>query len=370
MKLFIEKSDLIALISTAQKALSSRSPSPILECIYLEAKEGSLKVVCNDSTLQIETCAAADVQLAGCAAVPGRFFGDIVRKLPEGTIDLELKEKDENKVLYIKCGKSKTNIQCMNADEYPLMQMPEEQPSLKIKQGLLKDMIRQTVFATSLDEARPILMGCLFEGQEDQLNVVGLDGYRLAVRREACPVAAPFKAVIPATALNEINKIIGDDETEVSVTFSRNNVLFDLKNTRINAVMLSGEFMKYASIIPKEHQSLLRINRKELLDAIDRASLMAREGKSNLVRFNVNYDQLVITSNSELGNVYEEVSASLTGAELEIAFNSKYMTDVLRSLDDEEVLLHFNNNITPCVIEPTQGSRFLYLVLPVRIFVR
>lgn len=368
MKFSIEKSEFMAAIMTAIKALNSHATSPILEGIYLEANDSGLRIMCSDSSLQIETTVAAHIDANGAVVLPGRLFGDIIRKLPDGTVEISVKEKEGKIAASIRCGGSKTNIQCMNAAEFPVMGSISSDNAIVIDQKTLQDMIKQTVFATSQDQSRPVLTGVFLIASEGSLRMVALDGYRLAMRNEPCVVTGACTAVIPSSSLNEIAKTLSDDDKSVKLSFSYSNIVIDLEHTRINTTLVAGEFMKYEQILPTSYLSRVRANRKDLLDAIERASLMARENKNNLVRFAVGYDKLSITANSEMGSVLEEMTISLMGNELEIAFNSRYLTDVLRTLDDVEVYLDFNTNVSPCVIRSIQGERFLYLVLPVRVF--
>ena len=368
MKFSIEKSDFLAAINTATKALSSHCMTPILEGIYIEANDGGLRIMCSDGSLQIETTVTATVDSIGAVVLPGRLFGDIIRKLPDGTVEAVVKEKEGKVSAAIKCGGSKTNIQCMNAAEFPVMAAMSSDNAIEISQKTLQDMIKQTVFAASADQTRPVLTGVYVTASEGAMRMVALDGYRLALRNEPCVVVGSCAAVIPATSLNEIAKTLSDDDSTVKISFSYSNVLLDLSHTRINSTLVAGEFMKYEQILPASYLSRARANRKELLDAIERASLMARENKNNLIRFSVGLDKITIAANSELGNVLEELPISLMGNEIEIAFNSRYLTDVMRTLDDVDVYLDFNTNVSPCVIRSIQNDRFLFLVLPVRVF--
>lgn len=368
MKFAIEKSDFLAAINTATKALSSHCITPILEGIYVEAGDDGLRIMCSDGSLQIETMIAATVDSIGAVVLPGRLFGDIIRKLPDGTVEVNVKEKDGKVSAAIKCGGSKTNIQCMNAAEFPVMANTSSDNAVDISQKTLQEMIRQTVFAASADQTRPVLTGVFLTAEAGAARMVALDGYRLALRNEPCVVTGKCSAIIPAASLGEIAKTLGDDEASVKISFSYSNILLDLSHTRINSTLVAGEFMKYEQILPASYLSRARANRKELLDAIERASLMARENKNNLIRFSVGLEKITITANSELGNVLEEVPVSLMGNEIEIAFNSRYLTDVLRALDDTDIYLDFNTNVSPCVIRSIQNEKYLFLVLPVRVF--
>ena len=370
MKFTMERSELIAAVNTVLKAMPSRAPSPLLECILMEAnlQKNELRLLCTDTSLQIETFTPASVELAGVIAVPGKLFGEIIRRLPEGPIEIELKEgQEKGNALTIRQGKSKTNLQGMSPEEFPEMPVAISLSEFTIEQCKLSSMIRQTLFATAQEDSRPILTGGYLCSEGGMLRMVGLDGYRLAVRNEGCAFQDGISAVVPGASLSAIERVLGD-EGMVKVDISHTTALFDMGHTRINTVLLSGEYMKYQKIIPTERLTCVTVNRSELLSAIDRASLMAREGKNNLIRFSIGFDTLTITSNSEMGDVVEELPIALSGGELEIAFNAKYLTDVLKVLDSEEVVMEFTTNVSPCVVRPVEGSAWLYLVLPVRIF--
>lgn len=368
MKFTIEKSELLSAIATAARALPPRAAAPVLEGVLLEAQEDKsrLKLVCTDTALQIETYVPAQVTLRGVLVLPGKLFYEVVRRLPEGEVEISARSDKPNSIV-VRSGKSKTSMQGYSADEFPEMPAVAEMGRFSLPQKSLRSMIAQTQFAISSDESRPVLTGGLFEIKEGLLNVVGLDGYRLAVRSEPCFCEGDRSAVVPSGSLSAIERVLGD-EGDVTVTLSQNAALFDVGHTRVTTVLLSGDYMQYRRIIPQDRLTVVQIERAELMAAIDRASLMARDSKNNLVRFSVAGDMLTVSSNSELGDVTDEVPMHLTGGELDIAFNAKFMTDVLKVLSDDEVLLEMNTPVTPCVIRPLSGDAWIYLVLPVRVF--
>lgn len=366
MKFNIERNELLSGISVVQKALSARTTNPLLEGIYLEASQSSLRLMCSDGTLQIDTllpCAALE---DGKVVLPGRLFCDIVRKLPEGTLDFSCDVS--NLSVALRCGRSKMQLQGLSADEYPEMPSIQAPKEIVIKQGTLKEMIRQTSFATAQDEARPILTGVLVSAHEGILTLVALDGYRMAVRKESCNHIDDVNAVVHVASLNEISKAISDDDSDVTLSFSHSNARVDMGHTRINTALLNGEYMKYEQIMPSEHKTCIHVNRRELFESIERASLMARESKNNLVKMTISEDSMTVEANSEMGRVHDELTIAMTGNEIDIAFNARYMTDMLSKLTDETVMMRFNTSITPCIITPEQGNEYYYLVLPVRIF--
>ena len=236
-------------------------------------------------------------------------------------------------------------------------------------QGVLRDMIGRTLFAIAVDESRPILTGCLLEIGQQELRVVALDGFRLALRRE--PIVGPqepVSAVVGGKILGDISKTLNESEDPVAIRVSRSHIQLEIGKTRIVARLLEGEFIRYRQILPDEWQTRISVSRAELGSAIDRASLIAREGKNNLVCFKIDGEELQVTSNSESGDVEERIAIATEGKDLTIAFNVRYITDVLKALSDDEVYMRFNSNVSPCVICPIQGDAYLYLVLPVRVF--
>jgi len=230
-------------------------------------------------------------------------------------------------------------------------------------------MIKQTIFATAQDETRPILTGALLEISEGKASLVAIDGYRLAVKNVAINSVNDIKVVIPGKTLNEISKILDDDDSDVKITFTSSHIIFNLGNTVIISRLLEGQFLNYKDIIRNEYKSKVKIKTKDMQASIERASLLAREGRNNLVKFTVSDDNLIITSNSEIGNVYEEIPIELEGNDITIAFNSKYLLDGIKVIDSEEVIMNFVSNVNPCIIKPVEDNSYTYLILPVRLAV-
>ena len=228
-------------------------------------------------------------------------------------------------------------------------------------------MIKSTSFSVAQDETRPILQGVLFEIKDKSLNLVALDGYRLAVKSEYLDSEFDIDVVIPGKTLNEVSKILEDVDNLVNITFTKNQILFNLEHTKIISRLLEGKFVNYASLLPQEHKLLVYVNRQDLQNGIERASLMSKEGNSNLIKLKIEDDVLVITSNSQLGKVREEVEINMQGEELEIAFNSRYLLDVLKNMEEEVIRLEMTSSITPCVIKAKDNDSYKYLILPVRL---
>ncbi|MGM9972475.1 MAG: DNA polymerase III subunit beta [Clostridiaceae bacterium] len=364
MKLLCDKSNLLEAISIAQKAITGKSTMPILEGLYINAANDTITLIGSDVDLSIETKTTAKVVDPGKIVVDSRLLGEIIRKLPNDEI---LIETLEGNILQIICQKSVFNLLYMNAEDYPSIPEIHEDANLSISQALLKNMIKGTIFATAQDETRPILQGVLFEIKDKCLNLVALDGYRLAIRSEYVDSENSINVVIPGKTLNEVSKIMDEKEEEVSITYTSNHILFNLGDTKIISRLLEGEFIKYSSLLPQDYKLLVTVNKQEILNGIERASLMAKDGNSNLIKLDIEEDNIVISSNSQLGKVREEVSADMQGEGIQIAFNSKYLLDVMKIMEDNEILMELSTSVTPCVIKNKNIDNCKYLVLPVRL---
>ncbi|MDR0841763.1 MAG: DNA polymerase III subunit beta [Christensenellaceae bacterium] len=365
MHFTIDTQDLTAGVSTVIKAMGTRTTLNILESIYVQASGSDLLLRCTDLSLQIETILPAEVQEEGACVLPGRLFSEMVRRLPgEQTVV----SSDKNTVTIVS-GHAKTNVQSENAEDFHSMPDVKQEYTVSLPKSALKSMIRQCIFASAQDDSKPILTGVLLEISADGLCMVALDGYRLALRREKLLTGAQEKtAVVPARSLLEISRMLEDSDDNVNVIFSATHVMLDMGHTKVTTRLLDGEFIRYKQILPGEHVTRVRVNRQELLDSIERVSLMAREGKKNHIKFTFEGDSLTLSANSEIGSSYEALTVDSMGSDIDIAFNAKFFSDVLKALDDTELYLDMNNNISPCVVKPIQGEAFYYLVLPVRVF--
>ena len=359
-----EKQRILEGISIVQKAITGKSTMPILEGIYIKTNQTSLMLIGSDMDVSIQTSVESKIIEEGSIVIDAKIFGEIIRKLPNSTIKIET---IENQLIKITCEKSVFDVVYMNANEFP--ELPEVNENLKISvnQNILKNMIKGTSFAIAQDETRPILQGILFEIKNKNLNLVALDGYRLAIRSEFLDTDINMEVVIPGKTLNEVSKILEDIEDIVDITFTNNHILFNLERTKIISRLLEGKFINYNSLLPQEHKLFVDVNRQELQNAIERASLMAKDGNTNLIKLDLQQDNLIITSNSQLGKVREEISIKLQGDEIQIAFNSRYLLDVLKNVEDNEVVMKMTSGISPCVIQEKNNENAKYLVLPVRL---
>jgi DNA polymerase-3 subunit beta len=350
-------------INTVQRAASTKTTYPILEGILIKAVDNKVILTATDLDFGIETYIEANVHQTGATVLNSKLFGEFIRKLPNDTITFKMEDNN----VYITCKNSEFVIIGNNPDEFPKLPAINENAMYEISQDVLRNMIRQTIFAIAQDETRPVLTGVLFEVKDNVLSFVALDGYRLSLKKYNMDNSTNISAVIPGKTLNEISKILEPTDETVKITFTPNHILFNLGNTRIISRLLEGEFINYRQIIPDEYRLRVRVNTNELSNSIERASLLAREGKTNLIKFEIKDEKMIITSNSQMGKVYEEVNIFLEGEGIKIAFNSKYFLDVLRIIDSEEIYLEFSSSVSPCIVKKVDDDDFIYLVLPVRL---
>lgn len=364
MNIICSKQKLQESISIVTKAITGKTTMPVLEGIYIETNENGLTLIGSDMDVSIETKVEADIIQHGKIVIDAKIFSEIIRKLPNSDVKIELTDND---LIQITCEKSVFNIVIMSATDYPALATINEDITVEVPQNLLKNMIKGTSFAIAQDEARPILQGILFEVKNKQLNLVALDGYRLAVRSELLDVESDIEVVIPGKTLNEVSKILEDNSDIVKITFTSNHILFNLNNTKIISRLLDGKFVNYSSLLPQEYKLLINTKKQELQNGLERASLMAKDGNSNLIKLDIQEDVMIISSNSQLGKVREEVSINLQGEGLQIAFNSRYLLDVLKNMEDDDVVLQMTSSVSPCVIKGNNMNNAKYLVLPVRL---
>lgn len=368
MKFSCSQQNLSKALNVVSKAVTARTTIPILKGILLKVNEDGILVMgASDLDLSIETRFEVDRAEAGEIVVQAKLFADIIRKLPSSEVTIE--QNGENVV--IKCASSEFNIVGMPSDEFPKISTEvDKNERIAFEKELLKEMIRKTSFAASIDEARGVITGVLVEMKEKSLNMVALDGFRMAVSRENIINAKEQSIVIPAKNLNEISKIISendDENSDIDLYISDKRAIFVIENTRVVLRLLEGEFVDYNMILPKEGKCRVVVNKNDLLESIERASLLAKVGKNNLIKLDMKESNMEITSKSEEGNVKEEIIISKEGDDLTIGFNSKYMIDALKAIDDEEIEMSFNTRINPFILKPLNGNSYEYLIMPVRI---
>lgn len=363
MKVVCMKDKLLEGINVVQKAVSAKTTLQILEGILVEAGE-RFKLTGNDLEMGIEAFIDADIRVEGSIVINSKMFGSIVRQLPDSEVFIEVKD---NSLVVIECENSRFEIKGLPPKGFPALPAVKNENVFEVAQKTIKDMIRQTAFAVSVDENRPTLTGALVECKEGELTFVAIDGFRLALRKSKVEQKdIELKAIVPGKTLNEIGKILtGQDK--VSICIDKNQISFKFPTCKVVSRLLEGEYLNYRSIIPKDRETYIRLNTKELLSSIERASLICgMDDRKNPVVFNIQEQKLVITSNTETGAVREEVTIEMEGQQLEIGFNPRYFIDALKAVEDDIIDIHFTSNVGPCTIYPVDEEYYTYLILPVR----
>lgn len=379
MKFIIQRELLLESLQHVMKAISPRVAIPILTGIKIEASQKGIKLTGSDSDISIESFIPTeddgivnveDIE-EGSIVVQAKYFPDIIRKLPLKTVEIKTDDQHQMTVL---SGGSEFHLNGQDAMEYPHLPVIHTENSFEIQSDLLKEMIKQTAFAVSTVETRPILTGVNLRYGDGQLNFVATDSHRLASRtiplkNEENDVS--FKnIVIPGKTLNELNKIIEDSNQNIIMSVADNQILFQTKNLNFLSRLLDGNYPETDRLIPEQSKTTVRTKTKSLLQAIDRASLLARENRNNVVKLETKNDRIEISSNTpEVGQVTEDVTTdSIEGDAVKISFSAKYMIEALRIIQEEYVSIHFTGAMRPFVIYPDQNDQVLQLILPVRTY--
>ena len=335
MKLLCSRQSLLEGINVVQKVISSRTPMPILDGVLIEANE-QLCLTGYDLETGIECRMEADIEEPGMIVMNVRILGDIIRRLPSDLVSLKM---DSNYVVTITSGASEFNIRGLRADDYPKIPVVENTKLLEIEQGILKEMIRQTQFAASTDESRPILNGINVISSNKTLELVAIDGFRLAVRQERLEDDVPdLQFIVPVKAMNEVARVLEPSEGPVKIYPSHNHILFDTGNIKVVSRLIQGEFMKYESILPNTAESTVTVETSDLLDAVERASLVVNiDDRRFPICFKLEEkNMMTIRATAELGDAYEEILVESDGTDFDIDFNQKYFIDALRVITDEK----------------------------------
>lgn len=363
MKFKIPQTVLNQGVNMVQRSISTRNALQILDGILIHADDKGLRLTGTNLDMSIDLRLPAEVESHGRIVVNSRLFGDIIKKLPDAIVKIEVEKQTMN----IRCAQSDFNIVGNLGEEYPSLPQIENTHNFTLPASVLRQAIRQTVFAVSQDDFRPIFTGVLFEIGEEKINVVALDGYRLAKRELYIGEDNPMKIIVPGKSLVELSRILEETEEDVTMRVAGNQMVISIEKVDFYSILLEGQFFHYEDILRDEHQTMVEVERRALIQSLERASLLAREEKANLVKLLLNEDGIEIQSNSEVGHVKENVMAKVEGEDLRIAFNSRYLLEGLRNIDEDVVRLGFNENINPCIIKGLEDESYLYLVLPVRL---
>ena len=368
MKFICEREKLLKAINSVVRGVASKTTMPILEGILIQTNDNEIKLTTYDLEIRIEYVIESEVEEQGNTVVNAIMFSEIIRKLPDTQISITL---NENNLLVIECEGSLYKLATMNPEEFPELPKINIESSIQLDQKTLKSMIRKTIFAVSIEENRPIFTGCLFAINDNKLNVVAVDGFRLAWTSNFLEnKSSDFKAVIPGKTLNEVNKIILDSYDFIKIGVSKNQALFEMENCKIVTRLLDGEFLNYKSVIPQNWETRIRVNRRDIQECFERVSLISASStekeKKYPVKINIEVGKITISCTNQTGDAKEELFIETEGKDLEAGFNPKYFLDALKVIDDEEIFINFGTSISPCIIKPIENEDYTYMILPIR----
>ncbi|HJF22798.1 MULTISPECIES: DNA polymerase III subunit beta [Mammaliicoccus] len=377
MKFTIQRDYFLNQLNDTLKAISPRTTLPILTGIKIDATDKGIILTGSDSEISIEITIQenidgekiVDIEEKGSVVLPGRFFVDIVKKLPGKTVNLST--NDQFKTL-ITSGHSEFNVSGLDPDQYPLLPQVSEDDAIKLPIKVLKNIIAQTNFAVSTSETRPVLTGVNWLIQDKELICTATDSHRLALRKLKLEDEdiEDKNVIIPGKALSELNKIVSDSEDDINIFFASNQVLFKVGHINFISRLLEGNYPDTTRLFPENYETKLGVNNSEFYHAIDRASLLAREGGNNVIKLSTDVNKLELSSTSpEIGTVKEEVTTEeVEGESLKISFNSKYMMDALKAIDNDDVHVEFFGTMRPFILKPKDDESVIQLILPIRTY--
>lgn len=363
MNIICEKSKLLEGINIALKAIPGKSTMAILECLVIEVSDNMIKLIANDLEIGIETMIEGQIQTEGSVAVNAKVFYEIIRKLPSDEVSISV---DDNYMMNIRCGKATFDISAKSTEEFPYLPTIVKDKKIIISQFTLKEIIRQTVFSISDNENTKVMTGELFEIKGNQLKVVSLDGHRISIRKvELKESYEDVSVIIPGKTLIEISKILnGGVEDEVNIFFTDKHALFEFGDTILLSRLIEGEYYKIDKMLSSDYETKLTVNKKDMLECIDRTTLLIRESEKKPVIIDIKDESMGFSMHSAIGSMDEEIGAKKEGKDILIGFNPRFLMDALRVIDEEEINIYMINPKAPCFIRDDEES-YIYLILPV-----
>ena len=313
--------------------------------------------------LGIETIIEGNIEEKGIIALDAKIFSDIIRKLPDNDVTIIT---DENLNTLITCEKAKFNIPGKSGEDFSYLPFIEKTDCIRVSQFTLKEIIRQTIFSIAANENNKLMTGELFQIENNTLRVVSLDGHRISIRKiELKENCQDKKVVVPGKTLNEISKILsGETEDMVDIYLAVNHILFEFGNTKVVSRLIEGEYFKIDQMLSSDYETKVKINKKEFLDCIDRATLLVKEGDKKPIIIHIEDAFMELRIDSQIGSMKEEIDIEKTGKDILIGFNPKFLIDALKVIDEEEITIYLMNPKAPCFIRDDEG-KYVYLILPV-----
>jgi len=367
MKFTCPKDELVQAVQIVSKAVSSKPQMPILSGIYLNATNNTLELQATDYEIGITCKIDAQIDEPGAIVLSGRYFQEVTRRLPGENVEIISNRADQT--VKISSNTAEFNLLSLPANEFPTVQQLTGNITFQIRDNIFRDLIKKTVFACSTDEARPVFTGCLLEVNNSDVVMVATNTHRLSIKREILDdFTGNIKIIIPSKILNELTKImVSEIPSNVTVNCSYNQISFAFDNVYITSRLIEGQFPDYQRVIPPEFSTKIKINTHAFQSAVDRVSLISRAGDYNIIQLVFTENKVVITSNNpDIGKAEESVPVSIEGPEIDIAFNAKYVTDILKNIESEIFYFSLNKSLTPANIKPSDDDTYNYIVTPVR----
>ena len=366
----INTNDINYAMNMVTRAIAARPVKQNYEGVLIETKDDGIQFTCTDGEITVKTSAAAQISEGGTTVMPAKLLAELMRRQSGGDVEMKI---DDNSSALIRSHGSSTNMVGMTAEDFPEISDITGQ-QIKLPCGKLRNAISRVMFAVSTDESRKALTGVLLETYAEETRLVGLDGFRLALQCVEAKNDIPagkemISAIIPGRVMNEISRMLPEDhEKEVTLTFNATHMMASFDNVKIYSTLLMGEFIDYKHILPDKRTTEIVVEKAPFGEALERCGLIAREGKNNLIMLNLSENGMVMTSRAERGDVHEEMPIIFNGEPLKIAFNSHYLTDVIKNVEDGDIRMCFNSSVSPCLVRPVEGNQFTFLVLPVRTY--
>ena len=364
MKFSCLRSDLSTAVNNVQRAVAVKASIPALEGILIKAYNGNLILSGYDLEIGITTDMEATVDIEGEIVVSAKLFGDIIRKLPQEIVTIET---DDRMVTYITSGNAAYQIVGISTAEYPDLPKFEETDKIIINGGILRDMIRQTIYAVSDNTSKPIYTGSLFEIKNKILTIVSIDGYRMAIRKENIDSDSSNEFVIPKKTQSEVLKLIVNEDEDVEIIIGQRHTMFKVGKFYVISRLIEGTFIDYNSTIPKGTDTEVIVNTREITQAVERMGLLASEKIPSPVKCTFSGDEITLTCKTTMGKANDSISTTIAGKDVEIGFNNRYFLDALKNCETDEIKLILNGGLSPMIVKPVKSDDFLYLVVPMRI---
>lgn len=367
MKFSCSGLDLSDAVLKVVRAAAVRTTNPILECVKLSAEDDKLTLTCTDLELTIIKTIKADVKIEGEAVIPAKFFSEFARMISSEQITFTMRDNNTFEILY---GSNTATLQCQNAEEFPQPKELEAPEKIVIRSNNFKDLVTKASVAVAQDDSRPMLKGILLEINGNELNGVALDGVRMAlIKKQIESATAEFGIIVSARSLLEIIKLLPEKNNEITILTQKNHLMINLDDTILITRLLGhrADFVSYQQIIPNEFSTSITVNKQHLSDTIERASLLNRIERNHIINLNIKDETMVITSQSELGNITEHLQIVHTGNDLKIDFNGRFITDALHVINEQFVKINFGGSMSPCIITGNDTNEYLYLILPMRV---